>query len=82
MSIKKQEEEVKLWTEACKALFTLFLTVSAGLLFISRTLFGKTDPSLKAFNSVILLFGIVFDIGVIFLLVVTLIKVIKIIKKL
>jgi hypothetical protein len=62
MSIKKQEEEVKLWTEACKSLFNLLLTLTAGLLFIGRTLFDKTAPSLKAFNRMLLLCGLVFEV--------------------
>jgi len=82
MSIKKQEEEVKLLTETCKTLFTFFLTVSGGLIYLGRTLFDKTTLSVKVFNGVILFLGSVLDMGLIIFLVSSWIKLKKIIKKL
>jgi hypothetical protein len=82
MSIKKQEEEVKLLTETCKTLFTLFLTLSGGLIYIGRTFFDKATPLLRAVNGMILFLGTVIDIGVIIILVSTWIKIKKIIKEL
>ena len=52
MSIKKQEEEVKLLTETCKTLFTFFLTISGGLM-------------LKAVNGLLLILGIVLDVALV-----------------
>lgn len=58
MSIKKQEEKVKLLTEVLRMLFTLLLTVSGGVVFMLRAYLNK-DPASKGGDGLLLFWGIV-----------------------
>ena len=83
MSIKKQEEEVKLLTETCKTLFTFFLTLSGGLAFILRTTYSvKSGMSSSTIDGILLLVGVAVDSVVIVYIIKTWFKIKKVIKTL
>jgi len=67
MSIKKQEEEVKLLTEVFRMSFTLFLTLSGALGIMLRAYLNK-DAASKVGDELILICGGVLDAGLIALI--------------